>query len=79
MFLKNKNIIFKIRRSKVTDYAPLIRPNYTISYHWAAVRLFDNELVKYTQFTPTLIAVRLTFYPLLVSSSLPANEYILNR
>ena len=29
MFLKNKNIIFKIRRSKVTDYAALI---YTI-YH----------------------------------------------
>ena len=23
MFLKNKNIIFKIRRSKVTDYATL--------------------------------------------------------
>ena len=25
MFLKNKNIIFKIRRSKVTDYAALNR------------------------------------------------------
>ena len=24
MFLKNKNIIFKIRKSKVTDYAALI-------------------------------------------------------
>ena len=24
MFLKNKNIIFRIRRSKVTDYAALI-------------------------------------------------------
>ena len=24
MFLKNKNVIFKIRRSKVTDYAALI-------------------------------------------------------
>ena len=24
MFLKNKNIIFEIRRSKVTDYAALI-------------------------------------------------------
>ena len=24
MFLKNKNIIFKIRRSKVTEYAALI-------------------------------------------------------
>ena len=27
MFLKNKNIIFKIRRSKVTDYAALKLPN----------------------------------------------------
>ena len=27
MFLKNKNIIFKIRRSKVTDYAALKRLN----------------------------------------------------
>ena len=26
MFLKNKNIIFKIRRSKVTDYAALSSP-----------------------------------------------------
>ena len=26
MFLKNKNIIFKIRRSKVTDYAALKSP-----------------------------------------------------
>ena len=29
MFLKNKNIIFKIRKSKVTDYAAL---NNIISY-----------------------------------------------
>ena len=27
MFLKNKNIIFKIRTSKVTDYAALIVEN----------------------------------------------------
>ena len=27
MFLKNKNIIFKIRRPKVTDYAALIELN----------------------------------------------------
>ena len=31
MFLKNKNIIFKIRRSKVTDYAALTTlPHYLI-------------------------------------------------
>ena len=29
MFLKNKNIIFKIRRSKVTDYAALIELSLT--------------------------------------------------
>ena len=28
MFLKNKNIIFKSRRSKVTDYAALTRKTY---------------------------------------------------
>ena len=28
MFLKNKNIIFKIRRSKVTDYAALMGSSY---------------------------------------------------
>ena len=28
MFLKNKNIIFKIRRSKVTDYAALTKVQY---------------------------------------------------
>ena len=30
MFLKNKNIIFKIRRSKVTDYAALNEPAHGI-------------------------------------------------
>ena len=29
VFLKNKNIIFKIRRSKVTDYAALIQRGRT--------------------------------------------------
>ena len=28
MFLKNKNIIFKLRRSKVTDYAALNEKSY---------------------------------------------------
>ena len=31
MFLKNKNIIFKIRRSKVTDYAAL---KFSLSLFW---------------------------------------------
>ena len=33
MFLKNKNIIFKIRRSKVTDYAALIVVEYSSDYN----------------------------------------------
>ena len=33
MFLKNKNIIFKIRRSKVTEYAALKRSEFRISYY----------------------------------------------
>ena len=31
VFLKNKNIIFKIRRSKVTDYAALM---YVVFFIW---------------------------------------------
>ena len=32
MFLKNKNIIFKIRRSKVTDYAALSKLGIGLTY-----------------------------------------------
>ena len=31
VFLKNKNIIFEIRRSKVTDYAALKMPKPSVS------------------------------------------------
>ena len=36
MFLKNKNIIFKMKRSKVTDYAALINKlnNLPIKQHY---------------------------------------------
>ena len=39
MFLKNKNIIFKIRRSKVTDYAALngLLCNCSISWSYSLV------------------------------------------
>ena len=33
MFLKNKNIIFKIRRSKVTDYAALRSKSHWFEIH----------------------------------------------
>ena len=38
MFLKNKNIIFKIRRSKVTDYAAL-KGGYTDSSESTLVKM----------------------------------------
>ena len=40
MFLKNKNIIFKIRKSKVTDYAALTTPYRLVS---ALAGLIDQE------------------------------------
>ena len=43
MFLKNKNIIFKIRRSKVTDYAAL-------NYYQPIVnsnQINNNNLIKF--------------------------------
>ena len=40
MFLKNKNIIFKIRRSKVTDYAAL--NNY--AYKNVAIYLHNKKI-----------------------------------
>ena len=33
VFLKNKNIIFKIRRSKVTDYAALMFLNEDVNFY----------------------------------------------
>ena len=39
MFLKNKNIIFKIRRSKVTDYAAL---TYTLVNMYVDLLVFAH-------------------------------------
>ena len=44
VFLKNKNIIFKIRRSKVTDYAAL-----TFSF---VLYLVDNVYIDTSIFMP---------------------------
>ena len=44
MFLKNKNIIFEIRRSKVTDYTALKRTSinvYKNTYH-LSTHLYDQ-------------------------------------
>ena len=42
MFLKNKNIIFKIRRSKVTDYAPL--SVFLMSSYWQCYVALPHDL-----------------------------------
>ena len=46
MFLKNKNIIFKIRRSKVTDYAALkveVRKSNNCIPSFPFILLYNNE------------------------------------
>ena len=43
MFLKNKNIIFKIRRSKVTDYAALILCLYNVDTLNICVKEFGSK------------------------------------
>ena len=50
MFLKNRNISFKIKRSKVTDYAALML-NSKKSFLWA---YSVNSLVFFSIFTESL-------------------------
>ena len=52
MFLKNKNIIFKIRRSKVTDYAALIATSYKL---FVSVFSIHINLVSVTALGKTVI------------------------
>ena len=46
MFLKNKNIIFKIRRSKVTDYAALKDNNLEteLTYYRISFGIVDKTI-----------------------------------
>ena len=46
MFLKNKNIVFKIRRSKVTDYAALIKQSRSEVPFYTFLTYFDIDLIK---------------------------------
>ena len=46
VFLKNKNIIFKIRRSKVTDYAALNNYSYALVYHWYVRSIVFASILK---------------------------------
>ena len=44
MFLKNRNVVSKIKRSKVTDYAALKREGFFYIRH--KYRILLNELMK---------------------------------
>ena len=55
MFLKNKNIIFKIRRSKVTDYAALIKSSYNYAKYFFIC--FENLFLKNIISTATISLV----------------------
>ena len=55
MFLKNKNIIFKIRRSKVTDYAAL-RMKRVLSYDIAS----GSEITPCNKIDKPLVVYRFT-------------------
>ena len=44
MFLKNKNIIFKIRRSKVTDYAALKEHGQNGVFSYCTFRRCEEDL-----------------------------------
>ena len=47
MFLKNKNIIFKVRRSKVTDYAAL---NSQVTDAWTLPSARTGEFDRCTNY-----------------------------
>ena len=53
MFLKNKNIIFKIRRSKVTDHAALTLSGYSESNYTEQV---FRVLKVFNELSESLIA-----------------------
>ena len=57
MFLKNKNIIFKIRRSKVTDYAALkeLGKRDKMRGLRSILSLFGNELNKFNNITARML------------------------
>ena len=59
MFLKNKNIIFKIRRSKVTDYAAL-KLNELPGLSWIRSAISIGSTLNYTDFSPDNLMFNLT-------------------
>ena len=57
MFLKNKNIIFKIRRSKVTDYAALTKLNCYQNILRLEYTIKVYNRVKYIEYKTCVIVV----------------------
>ena len=56
MFLKNKNIIFKIRRSKVTDYAALSGIFGILSVSSLFAKVLVNHFVEQKGFISVLVS-----------------------
>ena len=57
MFLKNKNIIFKIRRSKVTDYAALKTKTLKIYVLLAFKLSYDGSILLVNVEMPTIVGI----------------------
>ena len=57
MFLKNKNIIFKIRRSKVTDYAALRVYSHPEVYCQCVERQESLQIFKFIAYSRQVNAV----------------------
>ena len=81
MFLKNKNIIFKIRRSKVTDYAALNSEVTLSSGNWTSWTK-TNQATKKGLFRDMTVTfhrmLKFNFlYNTMVNYTFPSYEYIL--
>ena len=59
MFLKNKNIIFKIRRSKVTDYAALRKFSFVFKVQiWGLRGIIKAKQVKIKAWVNMLFLIK---------------------
>ena len=61
MFLKNKNIIFKIRRSKVTDYAALTHYDESIYTEEKKLAIYFGDSQFRRKWTFNIIVLKIYF------------------
>ena len=57
MFLKNKNIIFKIRRSKVTDYAALRGIVLTFNVNFINLYAYTLLMMRICDLVGSLVSI----------------------